>query len=104
MEIQDNWYVVRALTNGKVKIEPEEKYRGYVAGLSVYADADEKKAVSYLCKQRSGITHYGVTTYGKLKRLSNFNMRESFEGGNIGHYLIDGITVEEVIQTFSNHK
>ena len=66
--------------------------------------ADEKKAVRYLCQHRQGTTQYGVTTYRKLKVLSNFRIRESFEGKNIGHYLIDGITEKEAKNAFSNYK
>lgn len=104
MAIQDNWFVVRALRNGKIEIEAGEKDGECVARMSVYVDADENKAVRYLCQHRSGTTQYGVTTYGKLKVLSNFRIRESSEGKNIGHYLIDGITEKEAKNAFSNHK
>lgn len=101
MSIEDNWYVVRGLNNGKVEIDTDEHNGEIVINMSVYAAETEAKAVNFLRENRPN-AHYGVTKYNKLKTLRNFRIQEDFaKGKNKGHYLISGITIAEAKNKFS---
>lgn len=100
-EISDQWFVIRGLNNGAVVIDPEERSGESVAGMSVYAAAKEADAVTKLRSKRPG-SEYGVCRKSDLKRLRNFQIVEDFDKGkNPGHYVINGITINEARNKFS---
>lgn len=102
-KMKDNWYIVRGLKNGKVEVSNDERSMNnqeVVANMSVYAAPSENKAAEYLRNHRQN-AEYGVTQFGKIKRLSNFKIVSDSTGGNEGHYLISGITIEEAKNIFS---
>ncbi|TLD85485.1 hypothetical protein [Helicobacter sp. MIT 05-5294] len=102
-EIEDNWYIVRGLKNGKVEVSNDERVMGdqeVVANMSVYAAPSKDEAVKYLHNHRPN-AEYGATQYGKIKRLSNFKIVSDSTGGNKGHYLISGITIDKAKNIFS---
>ena len=103
MNIWDNWYVIRALKDGEIQIDNDERDmndQDVVAGMSVYAAETEEKAVEFLREHRPK-ARYSVTRYRDLKTLKNFKIQEDFTGSNKGHYLISGITIKEVKNKFS---
>lgn len=107
MSIGDNWYVVRALKDGKIQIDNDERdmyHNDIVSGMSVYAAEKEEEAVKYLHDKRKDTRKYGVTYYRDLKKLANFRIQEDFTDNNKGHYLISGITIAEAKNYFSQHK
>lgn len=102
--IGNQWYIVRGLKNGKVEIDEDERdmyHNDIVANMSVYAAQTEEEAVKYLRQHRLN-SEYGVIQYSKLKCLNNFQIKSDFAGGNEGHYLISGITIEETKNKFSH--
>lgn len=103
-EIGDKWFIVRGLKNGKVEIDEDERdmyHHDIIANMSVYAAPSEEEAVRYLRQHRLN-AEYGVIQYSKIKGLANFKIVSDFAGGNKGHYLISGITIEEAKNKFSH--